>query len=66
MNLLYNIAQLATCREDGAQGDLHAIRGRRASVGSGDICWGALVWSCPESIARSSPWTRVGGWSFPG
>ncbi len=39
MNLLHNIAQLATCQEDGGQGDIHVIADAALVWDRETICW---------------------------
>ncbi len=60
MNLLTNIGLLATCRADGAQGDIHAIRRAVLAWEDGRVVWAGAEAELPDRL-RSADARDAGG-----
>jgi imidazolonepropionase len=66
MNLLHNIAQLATCRPNGAQGELHGIRDAALVWSRGTIRWVGPLTELPPEYRDLERTNAGGGLVIPG
>jgi imidazolonepropionase len=66
MNLLHNIAQLATCREDGGQGDIHTIADAALAWDRKTIRWVGPRAELPREYREIEPMDAGGGLVIPG
>ena len=66
MKIIQNIAQLATCRADGGQGEIHPIADA-ALVWDGDtVVWVGPRREVPARYASADPLDAAGGVVIPG
>jgi len=66
MRVLENIAQLATCRADGAQGDIHAIADGAVAWDGDTIRWVGARRELPAAFASAERLEAGGGLVVPG
>jgi imidazolonepropionase len=66
MNLLHNIVQLATCREDGGQGDIHAIADAALVWDRETIRWVGPRMELPREYREIEPMDAGGSLAIPG
>lgn len=66
MNLLRNIAQLATCRADGGQGDVHSIADAALVWDRETILWAGPRVELPREFRDAEPLDAGGGLVIPG
>jgi imidazolonepropionase len=66
MRVLENIAQLATCRADGAQGDIHAIADGAVAWDGDTIRWAGPRRELPAAFASAARLDAGGGLVVPG
>ena len=65
MKVLGNIGQLATCKAEGGQGDVHSIADAALVWDEGVIVWAGPSRSCRRSTAAPIGSTPEGISSFP-
>jgi len=66
VRVLENIAQLATCRADGAQSDIHAISDGAVAWDGDTIRWVGARRQLPAAFARAERLDAAGGLVVPG